>query len=325
MIMMKLIFITITITCLMFFVSCSTIEKIAVSSSSPMINKASSSIEMEGSWESFKEGVPGNLKLLEGLLSISPEDDDLLLSLVKGYSGYAFAVNETEDLTDKFKDKEKRDHADLAAINYSKAIGYGLRYLQESGVSYEMLSKAQRDESGISNLLSRKFGHTIKNHEALFFTAQAIGGLINIRKDKMILVSQISVVRGMIDWVCSNDPDFYSGLCEIFYGAYETGRPKMLGGDPDKGRKIFQDAIKKYPDNWMIRTAYIEHYLIPMMKEDEFAKELAFFEKAAQAFQASNEWSPVDNHLIKNSQLRLYQAVAMKRYELINVIKKTIF
>jgi len=138
-------------------------------------------------------------------------------------------------------------------------------------------------------------------------------------------VSQISVVRGMIDWVCSNDPDFYSGLCEIFYGAYETGRPKMLGGDPDKGRKIFQDAIKKYPDNWMIRTAYIEHYLIPMMKEDEFAKELAFFEKAAQAFQASNEWSPVDNHLIKNSQLRLYQAVAMKRYELINVIKKTIF
>jgi hypothetical protein len=308
----------------MFLSSCGTIQKVAVSSTSSLISSSSYELEAEGNWETFKNGVPANLKFVESLLFVSPNDDDLLLTLIKGYTGYAFAVNETEALYDKLKENGKHFHLDQAAINYSKAIKYGVRYLNEHSINYKSLAKAVRAKGGVEKLLDDEVGHSAKGDEAIFFMAQAIGGLINLRKDKMILIAQLPVVKGMVDWVCKENPDFNFGTCQIFYGGYEASRPKSLGGNPEKGKKIFLNSIKKYPENWMARAAFMQYYLVPKMKKNEFKKQIKFFDQNKDQFLNSLEWNPLRNN-DKDKKVRLYKAIALKRYTIMKSLRNNIF
>src|SRR5690606_29325702 len=120
-------------------------------------------------------------------------------------------------------------------------------------------------------LLSKKLPSNKRAYEATAFFAQALGGLINMKKDDMVLVAQLPVAKGMFDWVCVEEPNINHGACDLFYGAYEAGRPKMLGGNPEKGKKIFLKAIELNPNNWLARVTYLQYYVIPMFDEDEWA------------------------------------------------------
>ena len=61
----------------------------------------------------------------------------------------------------------------------------------------------------------------------------------------MGLVSNLPIVKGLFDWVCSKSPNINFGACDIFYGAYQAQRPLMLGGNPEKGKEIFLKVEKK--------------------------------------------------------------------------------
>ena len=55
--------------------------------------------------------------------------------------------------------------------------------------------------------------------------------------------------------------------------------PVMLGGNPEKGKIKFLEAIDKFPDNWILRTALLRYHSIPQEDEDEFAAQSKFFSK----------------------------------------------
>ena len=61
--------------------SCSSLQRMAIGAGSDLLYEASTSLEEENNWETFKQGVPGNLKLMEVLLSAKPEDEKLLVNL----------------------------------------------------------------------------------------------------------------------------------------------------------------------------------------------------------------------------------------------------
>ena len=100
--------------------SCSSIQRMAIGAGSDLLYEASTSLEEENNWETFKQGVPGNLKLMEVLLSAKPEDEKLLVNLARGYAGYAFGINETLYLEDLYPDKKDYStHKEQAIVNYS--------------------------------------------------------------------------------------------------------------------------------------------------------------------------------------------------------------
>ena len=292
-----------------------------VATGSNLMYEASRDMETEPNFELTKSAMAPNLKLLEGLLSQAPKNRELLLTLNKGYTALAFVVNETDMLEEEWSGKTTEDNKKQALKNYTKAMNFGMRYLETKSIKEaDLFAHTQQT-------LDKNLSNSTQDLETVGFTAQAIGGMINLQKDNMGLVAQLPVVKAMFDWACSKKPEINFGSCDIFYGAYESGRPKMLGGNPEKGKDYFLKAMEKYPHNWLIRTSYIQFYLIPLSDEEGFAKEMAMLENVYKEFESfsvypGNKEEPSWN---KESHQRIYQSLAMKRYELINRFKKQLF
>lgn len=310
---------------ILLFSSCGTFRKMAIGTTSGMLYKATEEMETDGNWENFKRGAMGNIKLIEGLYYLAPNDDDLLASLTKAYAGYAFGVYETEYLGDKLAENEKEENLEQAIYNYSKALDYGLKYLEEQGISWDELKK---NIGNVKGLLKSELGTGKQDLETVFFTGQALGSLVNLQKTNMSLITLVPMAKGMFDYVCEIDPKFNHGACGVFYGSYEASRPKMLGGNPAKGKEIFLKTIKENPHNWFARAAFIEHYIIPMVDEKEYEIQKEFLEEAAEKFEAEMKWNPFKkktDEAFKKKNLRVFQALGLKRFEIIDRFEKEIF
>lgn len=306
---------------------CGGVQKIAVGTTAGLLYDAAYEMETEPSWEHLKDGMGPNLKVVEGLHHLSPSDEDLLVALTKGYGAYAFAIHETEALADQLAGKSVSLATERAQHFYSRSIEYGLLYFKEEGIELSDLMKATREEGGVPALLSKKLPSNQRAFEGAAFFAQSLGGLINLKKDDMVLVAQLPIAKGVFDWVCSEKPDINHGACDIFYGAYEAGRPRMLGGNPEKGKAIFLSAIEKNPHNWLARIAYLQYYILPLSEEDDWAAQKKFFQDAEKVNAENMVWRPgrETNAAFKDERLRAFQAIALKRWSIIKKFEKDLF
>ena len=303
--------------------NCAGVRRMGISLTAPAIHKAGDAFTVESNWEQFRSAIPANLKLMEGLLQSAPHNEKLLAALVKGHAGMAYGVWETRFLGERWADREGSFPRRQAVEGYSKAIGHGLQYLSQQGVSLDDLHRHLRKPNGVQKLLADKMGDDLWDIEAIFFTAQALAGLINLQKQNIAVVGELALAKALFDRACKLRPDFHFGACELFYGSYQSSRPRMMGGNPKKGRKIFERAIRQYPQNYLLRVAFIEHYIIPMGDEALYKKQKKILEKASHEHRKNLIWNPT--RPVKPSPLSLYQAIALKRFELLKNYEKEIF
>lgn len=100
----------------------------------------------------------------------------------------------------------------------------------------------------------------------------------------------------------------------------------MLGGNPAEGKRIFEKAIKKYPDNLFLRVSFMEHYIIPFMNESLYKKQ-----KSAM-LAAANKPEPV---LIPGTTKislestpqkgQIFNTIALQRFRIIRQNESEIF
>ena len=326
--MNKFRLIVVCITFTTFLSSCSTFNKTLVGSTSDLVYSSGNSLLSESNFEIFKNGVPSILIFMEGLLSQSPQNLNLLAGLSKGYAGYAFAVNESLLAEEEWGEAKTEDGKKQALFNYTRALNFGIKYLKEQGIEFRDIISRMNEPQGIHQILEKKLSSDKRDLEVVLFTAQSLGILINLQKDNMGFVSQLSAVKEMFDWVCQKDSSINYGTCDVFYGAYESGRPQMLGGNPKKGKEIFLKAISKHPHNWLIRTSYMQYYLIPQNDEEGFKEQmlaLKIFNEEFNKYYIFDNVSRVEGPWTREEGLRFYQALALKRYEIMTRCEKNFF
>ncbi|MBC7539702.1 MAG: hypothetical protein H7281_12840 [Bacteriovorax sp.] len=307
--------------------SCS-INKMAVGGVSGLIYSSSGGLLAESNFEVFKNGIEGNLILIEGMLAQSPENLNLLSTLNKGYAGYAFAVNESRMYEEEWSELKSEQGRKQALLNYTRAMNFGFRYLKDKDIELSEILAHMNEPQWIHALLDKQLGTSKRDLEVVLFTAQSMSALINLQKDNMGLVSQLTAAKGMFDWVCSKDPSINYGTCDIFNGAYESGRPTMLGGNPAKGKEIFLKAIANHPHNWLIRTSYMQFYLIPQNDEAGFKEQmlaLKVFQEDFEKYYIYSQDARVEAPWARETNLRFYQTLALKRYELMGRFQKQFF
>ncbi len=73
--------------------SCAGVQKMAVGTTGSLMYEATKGLESEGNWHNFKVGSLPNLLLVDGLLSLKPDDRELLVTAIKGYTEYAIVIN----------------------------------------------------------------------------------------------------------------------------------------------------------------------------------------------------------------------------------------
>ena len=311
----------------LFLSSCSSFNRVAINSASDLLYKAASAVETESNIDMLRLSLPGNLTLIEGLLSESKNNEEILATLTKGYAGFAYAINETDLLIDQWEGKSDLYNKQQALINYTKAVNFGIRYLKEKNIDFYDLKTKANDSAVVMHIFDKNLTDKKMDLETVMFTAQSLGSMINLQKDNIGLVAELPLVKSMFDWICMKNPSLYYGTCDIFNGMYEAGRPKMLGGNPEKGKDIFLKAISKHPHNWLIRVAFIQFYLVPQLDEEGFKVQMNTLKELHEPFTNSQIYSVEKNNYewSREEHLRFFQSLAMKRYELLEKYKAKLF
>lgn len=310
------------LTVLFLVTSCSSVQKMALRGTTPVFVEAGDKMLMERDWEFYRESAPGNLKLIETVYLQDKDNTELLATMIKAYAGYAFTVPETLALDDELSGADESAHKKTAIALYTRALDYGLDYFQRKGITRKNL--LDNNEKELVKILEDKFKK--KDHSAVLFTAQAWGSLINLQKDNVALVSHIPKVKTLFDWVCKRDPSIENGVCDIFFAQYEANLPRIAGGNPEKARELYQNAIKKRPKHLLIRQGYIQFSLLPA-----FDKE-AFDQEAKVLVEELSKWDDISRDNLENrseykavEHLNLFNAIAKKRFEIIQKYQNKIF
>lgn len=302
-------------------VSCGTLQKWALRSSTPVLEKSSEGLMHEGNWEFFRASAPANIKFLELIWLQDQENYQLLSVLIKSYAGYALGVHESLAFEDELSGAEDSHAKKDAIIFYTRALDYGLIYLKHKGVERgDLLSN---DFDKLKNKL-KEFDED--DVTALLYTGLAWGGLINLQKDNVSLVSQIPNVKLLFDRACWIKHNIDHNVCDIFYAQYEASRPKMLGGNPEKGEELFLTSIGKHPKNLLIRMNYIQYSVMPMMDTEKYEKQSAVMKEEIAKWEDLNRDGLESVSTYKNSaELNLYNAIAKKRFLAVEKYKTKIF
>ncbi len=300
---------------------CGTIQKYALRSSTPVFEKSSDNLMKEGNWEFFKAATPGNLKFLELLYLQDKENYKLLSVLIRSYSAYAFTVHETMAIEDQLAGVEDSQSKKDAILFYTRALDYGLAYLKHKGIERKDLLS-----NDYENLKAKLKKFDEDDLYALLYTAQSWGSLINLQKDNIVLVSQIPNVKLLFDRACWIKHNVDQNVCDIFFAQYETSRPKMLGGDPEKGEAMFIKSINKHPNNLLIRATYILNSVLPAMDAEKYEKQAEIMRKEIAEWEDINRDSLESLSPYKNNEdLNLYNSIAKKRFLAVEKYKTKIF
>ncbi len=305
------------------FVGCSLVNKTALRTTANVIREGSDESFTEGNWAFFKEAMPGNIKLLEGLWFADQSNENLLGLLIKAHAAYAFVVHETQALEAIITDDYNSTAKEQAILHYEKAIFYAVKLLEENGISQEEFFSKEFSLK-LPKVFEDKFDDS--HLSGLFYFAQALGSSINLQRNNVVKMSYLSHVKSMLSWVCMRDRDIENGSCGLFQSVIEASTPTMLGGSQEKAKKQFLDVIAKQPYNLMARLSLIQYHLIPMLEEDEFDKEMALLKRDINSwYKGIKDSSQAEKKYSSHREFNLFNAMAKERFQVIKKIKKEIF
>ncbi len=257
--------------CLM-ITGCS-ITKMTANQTTAILVKAAATYDKESDLELAEQASLGNLKMLEGLLEVTPDNADLLLLTSGSFSRYAFGfVEDRKEIASERNDLKERDKQIRRAVDfYERGKAYGLRLLAQSRREFPEAVKQDLKQ------FSAELEHLEKKHvPALFWTAYAWGSIINLQQNKPERLIELPRAEMMMERVLELDESFFFGGAHLFYGVYYGGRPKMFGGDPKEAKQHLERAVEISNGKYLMAKFFLaRYYAVP-------AQDKEFFERVLQ-------------------------------------------
>jgi len=208
--------------------------RLAVNATSTLVPDLTQAFFEECDLQLARQALPGELKLMEGLLKNAPQNKDLLTALCMGFTGYAMLFVEDDD-------PERASKIYLRARSYGlRAIG--LKEMRQQAVQ-ERVKGIGRDEIG-----------------PLFWIAMSWHAWINLNLDEPAALGQLGIAQACLDQVMAIDPNYFFGSPYLITGSMLAARPKMLGGDAIKARDCFSKAMAASNGQFFLAPYYYAKY-----------------------------------------------------------------
>jgi hypothetical protein len=209
--------------------------------SPPLFADTMDSLFEECDPEMARAAIPAHLKILEGLLKSDPGNRAILKTLSAGYAGYALLFLEEE---------EPQRASDL----YMRARDYGLKALETSG---ELLANPGTPGKTVEETLLRIAPEDV---DGLFWTTFAWNAWINLNLDKPEGFAALPVSQACLERLLTLDRSFFHGLPMILKGTVLAARPPVLGGDREKARSFFEEAVARDQGRFFPAKYYCARY-----------------------------------------------------------------
>lgn len=230
------------------------IQTIAIRSVGGIMEYGFAAFNEESDLEIAKDGLSGNLKLLEALIKGDPENEQLLLFAAQGYSAYALAF--VED-----------DSVERARPLYLRAREYAFRILDQRSGFRKALNG---DLDGL-----RTFVATLSPDDvpAVFWAAFSWGSFINISRSDLSAMGDLSKVDVLMDFVLAHQPAYYFGGADAYFGSIKGTIPVMLGGKPEESKAHFERSMDYSQGRFLIvQVMYARTYCVQVQDRELFEK-----------------------------------------------------
>jgi hypothetical protein len=222
------------------------IGKITVNTTSKVLARAQPSLQQESDYELARQALPGTLKTVEGFWIVDPENERLIRILTEGYCQYGTGFVEDDwEAARLVKDlKATEYHSARATKMFNRCLNYALlalgdRWKKDLFGPPETVAELLRKHGGPS----RRF--------SMLFAALALGSIVNHNLTRVEMLAYLPTVEAILNHIIDldkrNKPPanlVHAALPHIALGMIHTGRPPAMGGQPDRAREHFEQALK---------------------------------------------------------------------------------
>lgn len=200
-----------------------------------------------------KESLEESLSKFEMVHETNPSDIETLEYLSRGY--FLLADGHLED-------------DDMKKNAFDKARTFGEKGLATNPEFKKVMDKEKDIVKAIEVLSKREVPSLLWGAAALGKWAKLNGIFSSLGHKNTIL--------GMVKKVEALDPNYFHGAVPRYWGGFYAVAPSIAGGDMDKSKKYFEEAIAKAPDYLATRVLYAELYCVKKGDKSEFKKQLDF-------------------------------------------------
>ncbi|MGB2867692.1 MAG: TRAP transporter TatT component family protein [Bacteroidota bacterium] len=230
------------------------LQTIAIQSMSGIMNYGFEAFNEESDIQIARESLGGNLKLLEALIKADPENSKLLLFASQGYSSYALAFAED-------------DSAERARVFYLRGRDFGLRILNQNAKFKAALDKDD------STFRAAVWSFSKEDVPAIFWTAFGWGSYINLTRTESAALADLARVNALMDFVHENNPTYYFGGADIFFGSIQGTMPPMMGGKPELSKSHFEKALAINGGKFLMTYVYYaKTYCVQTQNQELFGE-----------------------------------------------------
>ncbi len=230
------------------------ISTLSVRMASPLVESQYAAINEESDLLLAEHAIPASLKMLEGLLREDPDNAIVLSQLAEGYCGYAFSFAEDTD-------------PERASRLYLRGRDFAERLLILSGAP-ENLTR-QNPEEFKQSVQALNADH----RNGLFWMSQCWASWLMLNLDDLQAFVAMPKVETAMQRMLELDASYHYAGPHLFFGVFYGGRPKMLGGNPDKARQHFDLCLKLVERKYLIaQLLYAKIYAVQVQDRELFKK-----------------------------------------------------
>jgi hypothetical protein len=233
------------------------VERFTTDTTAPALANGALALDRESDLQFARESLPASLKTMEAFLVSSPQNQDLLFLLTRGFNAYAFGFIEADLERARLEGSTERADAltRRALLHYLRARAYGFRLLD-----FPELEAAALD-GDLEETRRYLQDLTPDDVPALFWLTQAWSAAINLAQDDPDMVNARPVVEAILERILALDAGYMDGMPLAAYGAHHASRAAMFGGNPEKAKAAFSEAVRSYGDrNLLICYLYARTY-----------------------------------------------------------------
>lgn len=231
------------------------------------------------------EGTPPYLLMIDSFIAGEPSNTALLEFGIKGYSGYAAALDECGSTKQR-----------MSALT-GKAYLYGKKLLME-----EFDLTGNEDFETFSAAVDRI---TKEDVSSLFWAAFGWSIWIQQQQGAPAAMAVLGKVEKMLQKIIELDEGYQSGTAHFLLGAYYGSRSAMLGGEPESSKYHFERALMLSERKMLIfQTVYAETYARATLDKDLHD---SLLNEVSQFSLDSYPQNTLSNQIAKNRASRLLQ------------------
>jgi hypothetical protein len=249
------------------------LNKLVADQTGSVLHEAAPALDAFWDYDLAGLGIPGAIMQLEAFYSISPNNEDLALTLAKAYVGYAngWVENAYEDADAKGNMDEADRLRQRARLLHLRARNLALHIMRVKHKGIDDALKSS-DPEELPRYLKKHY-KSKSDVGPVFWAGLAWGAAINVSLDQPDLIVELPLAKALVTHALELDDLYFNGGAYMFLGAAEASLPAAMGGNPEKGREYFERGLERTDRaNHMLQFMYARTYAVNTQNRELFEK-----------------------------------------------------